>query len=308
MNFLALLVVLVLERVRPLPARTLVEEPLGALASWLEHRVNAGERRHGALAWWLAAGGLAGASAVIGLLLDHLSPLLGGLWTVLLLYWAMGCASDYDAFAEILLAMRLGDLEQAQARLAEWRREPVDQIDSARLARVAVDTLLLAAHRRLFGVLVGFVLLPGPSGAVLYRVAAYLADAWRPDTADAAGFGEYAAKAFARLDWLPARLTALGFAVVGNFEDALFAWRTAAERRRAGSPDDASLIVLECAAGALGQRPERAAESGDVDAEGYCVNCVDDAEFMQSASGLVGRLLLLWLLLLLLTGLAAAVG
>ena len=37
-------------------------------------------------------------------------------------------------------------------------------------------------------------------------------------------------RAWGLIDWLPARITALGFAVVGSFEEAIDCWRNDAER------------------------------------------------------------------------------
>ena len=48
------------------------------------------------------------------------------------------------------------------------------------------------------------------------------------------------------IDWIPARLTASAFAVVGNFEDAIYAWRNFANRWE----DEAAGIILAAGGGA----------------------------------------------------------
>jgi hypothetical protein len=74
-----------------------------------------------------------------------------------------------------------------------------------------------------------------------------------PDPSDSEGvpYGWFADKAYRWLDWLPVRLAAAGFAIVGNFEDAVYCWRAAsavhtgeAQRR----------ILLMTGSGALGVR------------------------------------------------------
>src|SRR6266702_1085002 len=60
--------------------------------------------------------------------------------------------------------------------------------------------------------------------------------------------GHFARLADAALDWLPVRFPAAAFAVVGNFEAAVYCWRTQA----ATWPDPALGIVLASGAGAIG--------------------------------------------------------
>ena len=96
------------------------------------------------------------------------------------------------------------------------------------------------------------------------------------------------------LDWIPQRLSAFAFAVVGNFEDALYCWRmqSAAWLR----PEEG--IVLASGAGALGVRlgdPVRA--RGSVLARpalGTGEAAREDA--LASLEGLLWRALVLWLL------------
>ena len=76
----------------------------------------------------------------------------------------------------------------------------------------------------MFAVLFWFVVLPGPSGAILYRLAAYLQRRW----SGRGEFGSFAAHALTILEWPTARLTAASFAVVGDFEDTIYCWRTQA--------------------------------------------------------------------------------
>jgi len=63
-------------------------------------------------------------------------------------------------------------------------------------------------------------------------------------------FGSFARQAFYWLEWLPIRLTAATFAIVGDFEDTVYCWRTQA----ASWPDSEAGILLASGAGALGVR------------------------------------------------------
>ena len=84
-------------------------------------------------------------------------------------------------------------------------------------------------------------------------------------------------------------MTALCFAIVGDFEDAIYCWRTQAKLWA----DESSGILLSSGAGALGVRLGMPVyESGEV-TERPELGLGDDADvdFMQSTVGLVWRAL-----------------
>ncbi|MFZ2855135.1 MAG: CobD/CbiB family protein, partial [Rhodocyclaceae bacterium] len=304
MSLFSLIVALLLEQVRPLPYQQFVRGPLARLADALEGRLNTGERRHGTLAWLLAVVGLTVVSGLVFFALYRLNPLLAWAWNVFVLYLTMGFRQFSHYYTDIQMALRMGDLPHARHLLGQWRGRPADGLSSSDIARLSIEEALAASHRHVFGVLVWFVLLPGPCGAVLYRAAAFLSEYWgKRQDGEFADFGIFAQQSFAIIDWLPLRVTAAGFAIVGNFEDAIYCWRAQAGKW----PDDGLGVVLASGAGALGVRLGMpVVEAGEV-ADRAEIGTGDEADvdFMQSAVGLVWRALVLWLLLLLLLGLAS---
>ena len=311
MGLFSLVAVLLIEQIRPLPYRWAVYQPLSNLAHFLERLFNAGERSHGLIAWLLAVGGLVLGTGGVYAALYQINPLLAWLWNVLVLYLTMGFRQFSHYYTDIQFALRMEDLPQARTLLAEWRGRPSDGLSSSDIARLAIEEALSASHRHVFGVLVCFVLLPGPCGAVLYRAAAFFAEVWgRRTDADAGHFGKFSRQAFAVIDWLPLRVTAAGFAIVGNFEDAIYCWRTQADKWPDSHLGSGIGIVLASGAGALGVRLGMpVVEAGEIaDRAEMGTGGEADVDFMQSAVGLVWRALLLWLLLLLLVGFASLVG
>lgn len=307
MSLFSLIVALLLEQVRPLQYQQFVRGPLAWLADFLEGRCNAGDRRQGLLAWLLVVVSLTLVAGLVFFALYTVNPLLAWAWNVLVLYLTMGFRQFSHYYTDIQLALRMGDLAHARQLLGEWRGRPADGLSSSDVARLAIEEALTASHRHVFGVLVWFVLLPGPCGAVLYRSAAFLSDYWgKRHTPEFGDFGRFAQQAFGIIDWLPLRVTAAGFAIVGDFEDAIYCWRTQADKW----PDEGVGIVLASGAGALGVRLGMPlVEAGEI-ADRAEIGTGDEADvdFMQSAVGLVWRALVLWLLLLLLLGLASLVG
>lgn len=305
MSLFSLIVVFLLEQLRPLDYPRWVVAPFRAWADFLERRFNAGSYRQGILVWCLAVLPPLLLLGALYALLYSVSPLLAWILNVAVLYLTMGFRQFSHFYTDIQLALRLGDVERARALLAEWQGRPVSRCSPMDIARLSIEAALAASHRHVFAVLLWFVLLPGPLGAMLYRLSCLLAEHWQQRGAGDA-FGKFSQQIFAIVDWLPVRVTAAAFAVVGNFEDAVYCWRSQATQW-----DDPELgIVLSSGAGALGVRlgvpsieADALAESGELG-----LGEAADADFMQSAVGLVWRAIVLWLMMLFLLGLASLVG
>ena len=121
-------------------------------------------------------------------------------------------------------------------------------------------------------------------------------------------FGRPARTLLWLLDWIPVRLTALSFAIVGDFEDAVYCWRTQAKRWATQEGGEHAGILLASGGGALGvllggALPVPGGEP-DVPARAWAWANAADAELLPSGVGLVWRALVLWLLLMLLLTLA----
>ena len=327
MSFLALVFALALEQWRPLVDRRAVFAPVVGYAGYLERQFDAGEANQGAVAWVLAAVPIAIAAWGVYALLDALNPLAGLLFNVAVLYVTMGFREHSHYFTGVHAALKEGDLAEARRVLGEWRGHPCDTLSAAEVARLAIEGAFTVSHRYVFAPMFWFLLLPGPSGAVLYRIALFLSRRWgrmaragepgpvfelagaeaeagpaRADDGPPGRFGEFARRAFHALDWLPARFTAASFAIVGDFEDAAYCWRTQAARW----PDPLLGIVLAAGAGALGVRLGLpiARGGGVEDRPELGLGEEADTPFLDSTVGLIWRALVLWLVLLLVVSVA----
>jgi adenosylcobinamide-phosphate synthase len=323
MGFVALIVTLLLEQLRPLPARSAIGALAESVADGAERNMNAGRRRHGMYAWVLVVIGSALLAGVLYAAAWKISVFAALAVNVAVLYLTLGFRQFSHPITEIQLALDAGDLDGARRTLTMWRRNEDPSFDASdmpidELVRVTMERGLLLSHRHVFGVFFWFVVLPGPTGPVLYRAADYVARRWnRPATggAPADRFGDFAQRAFAWIDWVPTRLTALGFAIVGDFEGAIYCWRQASKHgamTAAGLPSpDSRTLLLAAASGALGARAMTSAESARVfDEPGHEGAGLAEPEprRLLSGIGLVWRALILWLILLLLLSLAGWAG
>ncbi|HQS58277.1 MAG: threonine-phosphate decarboxylase [Gallionellales bacterium 35-53-114] len=303
MSLLAIIFALLLEQLKPLSSRKYLNDWLCAYADFFQRNFNAGERKHGQIAWIVAV--LLPLAVVTSLfwLLAEQHPVLAWAFCVLVLYLTMGFRQFSHNFTDIHKALRSNDLKLARNLLGAWRSESCDELSSEEVVRLSIEEALLATHRNVFAVVVWFVIFMflglGPSGAILYRLSRFLNMHWgQNEQADPGYFGRFAAQAYHYLEWLPTRLTAATFAIVGNFEDAIYCWRTQAQ----SWPDPEGGIVLASGAGALGVRLGMPVTQLDSTSERPELGTGDmaDVDFMQSAVGLVWRALVFWLIMLLL--------
>ena len=307
MSFLSLIAVFLIEQLQPLSYRRVVGAPLSAWADFIESRFNDGEYRHGVFAWCMAVLLPAGLLAALYFVLYALNPLLALALNVVVLYLTMGFRQFSHHYTDILKALEAGDLERARAVFCAWQGQSAEHLGAQQIARLSIEQALAASHRHVFAVLLCFVLLPGPCGALLYRLSAVVDERWAVRRqADPGLFFTFAQSAFAIIEWLPQRATAFAFAIVGDFEDAIYCWRT-----QAGVWLDRGLgIVLASGAGALGVQLGMPVIEYSEATDRAVLGTGDpaDAGSMQSAVGLVWRAAVLWMLLLLLLGLASLVG
>jgi cobalamin biosynthesis protein CobD/CbiB len=298
MSVLAIIAALLLEQWRPLDNRRTAGQVLGGWAAWLEQAFNGGERRHGIIAWLVAVVPAVALSIVIHALLYMAHPLLALLFNIAALYFTLGFRQFSHHFTDIQLAVKSGDIERARQLLEEWRGASGVVRTREEVIRLSIEEALVASHRHVFGVLLWYVLLPGPSGAILYRLAAYLQWRWK----DLGGFGRFAERAFQVLEWPAVRLTAASFAVVGDFEDAVYCWRTQARTWF----DAGAGVVLAAGAGAMGVRlgmPVQEVEGMQPRPE-LGVGEPADGPFLDSTVGLVWRALVVWVFVLLIVTVA----
>ena len=329
MSFFAVLLALLIEQLKPLPRDNRIHDTLITWVRWTGSNFDAGREHHAWVVWGVTV--LAPTLLVAALYagIAHLSVLLGLAFDVLVLYLTLGFRQFSHFFTDIRDALDRGDESEARRLLAEWRHLDTSELPRTELLRHVIEHALLAAHRHVFGVFFWFVLLSslglGPAGAVLYRMAEFAGRYWAfksrslgaPANDRLMGLSQ---QLFSVIDHVPARMTAFGFAVVGNFEEAVNGWRR-----------DAGLwvhhnegIILAAAAGALGVQlggsaapgitPDRSktfqvGAGGEIEGSlGSTPGLPPQPGHLQSIVGLVWRSVVLWLLLLALLTLANVLG
>jgi adenosylcobinamide-phosphate synthase len=329
MSFFAVLFALLIEQFKPLPRGNWVHDSLIGWVRWTGRNFDAGRARHAWVVWIITVLLPALSAWGVYLIAVHFNVLLGFVWDVAVLYLTLGFRQFSHYFTDIRDALERADEASARTLLAQWRHLDASELPRTELLRHVIEHSLLAAHRHVFGVFFCFVVAStlglGPAGAVLYRMAEFASRYWAYRSRSVGvptntRLMELSQRLFRIIDHVPARLTAFGFAVVGNFEEAVAGWR-----RDAGLWLHANEgIILAAAAGALGIRLGGAAAPGITPDRSKTFDSGAPAEadealgstpgvppvtgHLRSVVGLVWRSVVLWMLLLALLSLANLVG
>ena len=334
MSFFAILCALLIEQVRPLSSSNAVYAGVLAWTRWTSRNFDAGKPHHGWVAWAIAV--LMPTALVLGvhwLLVLTLGLPFAVLWSIAVLYVTLGFRQFSHHFTGIRDALEDGDEPLARSLLAHWQQISVVDLPRSEIVRHVIEHSVIAAHRHVLGVLAWFSVLAalglGPSGAVFYRMSEFAARYWAHKDAAAVqpsshGVQLAAKRAWSFMDWLPARITALGFAVVGSFEDAIDCWRN--DARRFPDPNDG--VILAATSGAMNVRlgggvltpstlvdPLSRAQAGDAltpavsrGQSSSTPGREPDLTHLRSVVGLVWRSVVMWMVLLALLTLARLLG
>lgn len=312
MSFISVLLALLIEQARPLPAGNAVHALLRAWMRLCQRNLDAGQGRHAALVWVAAVLGPAVLAWGVFVLAGWgVGWPLSVLWSAAVLYLTLGFRQFSNRFTQVRDALLEGDEAAARAHMARW------QVRGEPLVAALIEASVIAAHRHVFGVLLWFSLGAalglGPAGAVVYRLAEFLPRYSARQISDQAALVAspnslaLAQQAWQHIDWLPVRLTAVVFAVVGNFEETIDSWRRLAH---AGRLDNDS-VLLAATAGAINLnlpslRP-LAGHDGET-AETLAQRPQPEWVHLSAMVGLLWRGVVLWLLLLALLTLARLLG
>lgn len=222
----------------------------GRFAQALETRLNLPERSPGRRKF---AGSLAVALVVVaagcGALVLAELPGIGIALEVLLLFLCLGNRSLIEHARRVARPLSLGQLPAARRRVSHIVSRDTEGLDEQGVARATVESVLENGNDALFATLFWFVVAGAP-GAVIHRLVNTLDAMWGYKSPQYHAFGWAAARLDDVLGYIPARLTAMSFALMGNLRRALAAWRELG--RNWESPNAGP--VMAAGAGALGLR------------------------------------------------------
>jgi adenosylcobinamide-phosphate synthase len=304
----ALLIALVLDLCFKEPKRFHPLVGFGQIAARIEKRFNTPQsgRFSGVIAWALAVLPF----VVLGLCLAQwvqanqtLSVILSGVF----LYLSIGWQSLLSHALAVAKPLGEGDLESARYAVGMIVSRDTRELNEQAVASAATESVLENGADAIFGAIFWFCLL-GIPGVVLYRLSNTLDAMWGYKNERFLRFGWCAARIDDLLNLIPARLTALSYALVGKTRIALQSWQSQAPTWK--SPNAGPVMAAGAGAinislggaavyhGTLQQRPPLGPETGDKPSSNSIV----------AACRLVNKALVLWTVVIALISLILKVG
>ena len=201
-------------------------------------------------------------------------------FSVAVLVFCIGVRGLNNQIDQYVTALRHGDPEGAYLHVREILAD-ASPANPAETNRMLLENILIRNNQRLLAILFWFVLL-GPAGAFMYRSTTQLKGL---EGGEREGFLEAVLRLQAILDWIPARITAICYAVIGSFEDAIHNWRTQADAlgEDVRTRNQGVLVASGFGALRLGEAPAQ-----EEDLELFC-------ERIEDAQAMVRRTVIAWL-------------
>jgi len=153
-----------------------------------------------------------------------LQQLFGLLFSIVLLYFAIAPRSLGEHARRVVDAFAVGDLPAARQAVGMLVSRDTTKLDEEGVSRATVESVLENGNDAVFGALFWFVVAGAP-GALLYRLSNTLDAMWGYRNERYNEFGWAAARLDDVLNFIPARLTAASYALVGHTRSALSCWR-----------------------------------------------------------------------------------
>ncbi len=173
-------------------------------------------------------------------------PVINLLLAPVILYFCIAANSLKKHALLVFQALEENNISLAKNRVAMIVSRQTDKMTENNIRKATIESVLENGADAIFAPIFWFIV-AGPAGAILYRLSNTLDAMWGYKNQKFIYFGWATARFDDLLNWIPARLTALSYALLGQTKQALHCWKTQA--KQLDSPNAGP--VMTSGAGAL---------------------------------------------------------
>lgn len=222
---ITLIAALVLDRLLGEPKRFHPLVGFGFIANTIEHRLNSAKatRLTGLVAWLFSVVPFVVIAYALEKILAN-SPYASVIGSAIILYIAIGWQSLLKHAQLIRQPLMINDMTDARNSLAMIVSRDTTDLSEKEIAKAASESVLENGADAIFSAIFWFMV-AGIPGVVCYRLCNTLDAMWGYKNDRFLHFGWASARADDFMNFIPAHLTALTYAIAGNTSLALSCWR-----------------------------------------------------------------------------------
>ncbi len=154
--------------------------------------------------------------------------IINTLFSPIVLYFCIAANSLKQHALLVFQALNKNNILLAQNQVGMIVSRDTNKMTVIEIRKASIESVLENGADAVFAPIFWFII-AGPTGAVIYRLSNTLDAMWGYKNQKFLHFGWAAARFDDCLNWIPARLTALSYALLGNTRQALFCWKTQAK-------------------------------------------------------------------------------
>ena len=164
----------------------------------------------------------------------------------LIVYFSIGWKSMQEHAYEVHKYLVAKEIDKARESVSRIVSRKTDELDEREIAKGAVEAVIENGSDCVLSPIFWYLLLGAP-GALMFRLANTLDAMWGNKTDRYIEFGRASARIDDILNWIPARLTAAGYAICGRFASAWWCMNN----QKAESEGPNAGLVMAAGGGAL---------------------------------------------------------
>ena len=219
------------------------------------------------------------------------------LWLLnaMVLYLVIGANSLEEHVLKVKSALLKGNISKARKAVSYMVSRNTEALDEEGISKASIESVLENGSDAIFAPLFWFIIAGAP-GALCYRLLNTLDAMWGYRNERYLHFGWAAARLDDLFNWLPARLTSLSYALMGDFQEAMRCWRKQASSWK--SPNAGPVMIS--GAGALHLKLGGVASYDGKQTERPIIGCgrFPNIHDIDRVLELVQRTILLWLIVI----------